>query len=72
MIAADPGRGNPTASDLLFLNGQCEYPQQERFFELMALHSYFLNADCLRDLFLNRIKRAQPPPTLILSPRWTT
>ncbi len=27
----------------------------------MALHKYFLNADFLRDVFMRRIKRDQPP-----------
>ncbi|MXG92062.1 hypothetical protein [Nocardioides flavescens] len=36
-------------------------PEQERFFAVMALHNYFLNADFLRDLFMKRIKRNQSP-----------
>lgn len=33
----------------------------EQILELLALHKYFLNADFLRDVFMRRIKRDQPP-----------
>ena len=39
--------------------GDITNPSQETFFQLMALHKYFLNADFLRDVFMRRIKREQ-------------
>lgn len=36
-------------------------PQAERFFRLMALHNYFLNASFLRDVFKKRIAGGPAP-----------
>ncbi|WP_350351723.1 hypothetical protein ABS642_21535 [Microbacterium sp. A8/3-1] len=36
-------------------------PEAEQFFQLMALHKYFLNADFLRDVFMRQIKDSGPP-----------
>lgn len=41
--------------------GEPTDPAQEAFFQLAALHKYFLNADFLRDVFMRRIKREQSP-----------
>ena len=40
-------------------------PQHERFFQVMALHKYFLNADFLRDVFLSQINRDKSSPSEI-------
>ena len=41
--------------------GETTDPSREAFFQLAALHKYFLNADFLRDVFMRRIKRVQSP-----------
>ncbi len=41
--------------------GDTSDPSQEAFFQLAALHKYFLNADFLRAVFMRRIKREQSP-----------
>lgn len=39
-------------------------PESERFFRLMALHKYFLNASFLRDVFRKRIAAGPSPDKL--------
>ena len=35
--------------------------EKKQFFRVLALHKYFLNADFVRDVFMRRMNREQPP-----------